>query len=134
MTIKVLICFSPYFFSGVQKGKRRGTQQAGGPGAKKGHDPKEKKPEKSSDKLTPSRTTGLASQAQPFDTRTGAPSVISERSDSSDVTDEKKRLSIAKAQKHRQSSAILHPPLIAQLDEAKPPSEEEEREKELAKK
>ena len=60
--------------------------------------------------------------------------MISERSDSSDVTDEKKRLSIAKAQKHRQSSAILHPPLIAQLEEAKPPSEEEEREKELAKK
>ena len=134
MTFNVLICFSPYFFSGNQKGKRRGTQQVGGPGAKKGHDPKEKKPEKSSDKLTPSRTTGLASQAQPFDTRAGAPSVISERSDSSDVTDEKKRLSIVKVQKHRQSSAMLHQPMIAQLEEAKPPSEEEEREKELAKK
>lgn len=134
MIVKVLICLSPCFFSGNQKGKRRGTQQGGGPGAKKGHDPKEKKPEKSSDKLTPSRTTGLASQAQPFDTRTGAPSVISERSDSSDVTDDKKRLSIAKVQKHRQSSAMLHPPMIAQAEEAKPPSEEEEREKELAKK
>lgn len=135
MTFKVLICLSPYFFSGNQKGKRRSNQQVGGPGAKKGHDPKEKKPEKSSDKLTSSRTTGLvASQAQPFDTRAGAPSVISERSDSSDVTDDKKRLSLARVQKHRQSSAILHPPLIAQSDEAKPPSEEEEREKELAKK
>ena len=77
----------------------------------------------------------MASQAQPFDTRTGAPSVISERSDSSDVTDEKKRLSVAKAQKqHRLSSAIIHPPTIASAEEAKPPSEEEEREKELAKK
>ena len=125
---------SLFVYSGNQKGKRRSNQQVGGPGAKKGHDPKEKKPEKSSDKLTPSRTTGLASQAQPFDPRTGAPSVISERSDSSDVTDEKKRLSITKAQKHRQSSAILHPPLIAQLEEGKPSSEEEEREKELTKK
>ena len=131
---KVLTCVFLCSLSGNQKGKRRGTQQAGGPGAKKGHDPKEKKPEKSSDKLTPSRTTGMASQAQPFDTRTGAPSVISERSDSSDVTDEKKRLSIAKAQKHRQSSAVLHGPMIHQLEESKPPSEEEEREKELAKK
>lgn len=125
---------SPCLFSGNQKGKRRGAQQGGGPGAKKGHDPKEKRPEKSSDKLTPSRTTGLASQAQPFDARTGAPSVISERSDSSDVTDDKKRLSIAKVQKHRQSSAMFHPPVIAQGEDAKPPSEEEEREKELAKK
>lgn len=123
------------FYSGNQKGKRRGPQQPGGPGSKKGHDPKEKKPEKSSDKLTPSRTTGLASQAQPFDPRTGAPSVISERSDSSDVTDEKKRSSMAKVQKHRHSSAIMHPPLlISQVEESKPPTEEEEREKELSKK
>lgn len=122
-------------FSGNQKGKRRGTQQAGSIGAKKGHDQKDKKPEKSSDKLTPSRTTGLASQAQSFDPRTGAPSVISERSDSSDVTDERKRLSIAKVQKHRQSSAIMYPPLlIPQVEENKQPTEEEEREKELAKK
>ena len=121
-------------FSGNQKGKRRGAQQAGGAGAKKGHDGKEKKPEKSSDKLTPNRSTGLSTQAQPFDTRTGAPSVISERSDSSDVTDDKKRLSIAKVQKHRQSSAIMNPPLIPQAEESKPPTEEEEREKELTKK
>lgn len=132
--LRFLLIVSLCFFRGNQKGKRRGAQQPGGPGAKKGHDPKEKKPEKSSDKLTPSRTTGLASQAQQFDTRTGAPSVISERSDSSDVTDEKKRLSIAKVQKHRQSSAIMHPPLIQPVEESKPPSEEEEREKELAKK
>ena len=117
-----------------QKGKRRGTQQTGGPGAKKGHDTKDKKPEKSSDKLTPGRTTG-ASQAQPIDTRTGAPSVISERSDSSDVIDEKKRLSIAKATKHpRQSSALIHPMMmVPHTEESKPPSEEEEREKEVAK-
>ena len=130
-----IVYFLSYLsYSGNQKSKRRTTQQVGGPGAKKGHDGKEKKPEKSSDKLTPSRTTGLSSQAQPFDSRTGAPSVISERSDSSDVTDDKKRLNIAKGQKHRQSSAIMYPPLIQQVEESKPPSEEEEREKELTKK
>ena len=83
----------------------------------------------------PSRTTGLASQALPVDIRTGAPSVISERSDSTDVTDEKKRLSIAKQQKHRLSSAMMHPPMmILQVEEHRPPTEEEEREKELTKK
>lgn len=120
----------------VPKSKRRGTQQASGTGTKKGHDQKEKKPEKSSDKLSaPSRTTGLASQALPVDIRTGAPSVISERSDSTDVTDEKKRLSITKQQKHRLSSAMMHPPMmILQVEEHRPPTEEEEREKELTKK
>ena len=135
LSIILIFCFLLHLsFSGNQKGKRRGAQQAGGAGVKKGHDGKEKKPEKSSDKLTPNRTTGLSTQAQPFDTRTGAPSVISERSDSSDVTDDKKRLSIAKVQKHRQSSAIMNPPLIPQVEESKPPTEEEEREKELTKK
>lgn len=129
MSLETDICYI-VFYSGNQKGKRRGTQIPGGPGSKRGHDPKDKKPEKSSDKLTPSR---LASQAQPFDQRTGAPSVISERSDSSDVTDEKKRLSMGKVQKHRHSSAIMHPPLlIPQVEES--PTEEEEREKELSKK
>ncbi|XP_068693384.1 hydrocephalus-inducing protein homolog [Montipora foliosa] len=120
---------------GNQKAKRRGTQQASGVGAKKGHDQKDKKPEKSSDKLSaPSRTTGLGVQAPPVDIRTGAPSVISERSDSTDVAEDKKRLSISKTQKHRQSSAVMYPPQwVPQVDENKPPTEEEEREKELTK-
>ena len=115
-----------------QKGKRRGqSSQQGGAGAKKGHDGKgDKKGERSSDKLTPGRATG-APQAQQVDVRVAAPSVISERSDSSELPDDKKRHSVAKVSKHpRQSSAAIQPP---QIEEPKPQTEEDDKEKELNK-
>lgn len=56
---------------------------------------------------------------------------MSERSDSSDAIDEKKRMSITKPGKHpRQPSAAI-PHL---MDEAKVPPEEDEKEKEITKK
>lgn len=65
------------------------------------------------------------------ETRGGAPSVVSERSDSSDVIDTK-RLSIKGGGKQHQrlSSAIVNP----QIEEPRPMTEEEEKDKEVSKK
>jgi hypothetical protein len=124
----------PLLFHYLRNSKRKRVGQQGGTGAtKKGHDTKDKKGEKSSDKLTPGRVTAVVSQAQNLETRGGAPSVVSERSDSSDAIDDKKRTSVVKVGKHpRQSSAAVHQHQLEELH--KVPTEEEQREKEQTKK
>lgn len=126
-----MLIFLIYQFLSRRNTKRKRAGQQGGAG-KKGHDAKDKKPEKSNEKLTSGRVTAVMSQGQSLEARGGAPSVVSERSDSSDVIDDKKRLSVAKPGKHpRQSSAAL--PALP-VEEPRVLTEEEEREKELAKK
>jgi len=119
------------FISCRNSKRKRAGQQGGTAAGKKGHETKDKKGEKSSEKLTPGRATAGTLQPQNIEPRGGAPSVVSERSDSSEVIDDKKKIGTYKGGKHpRLSSAI---PAL-QVEEPKPPSEEEEREKEMAKK